>query len=337
MAIQLMDGFDNYKNLADVGNTYTVDNSTGDVQYLSSGGRFGGGAIGVEGASDSVSFPVDLPAGDTLILHASIFLIGSSDNEQLFKFLGGSSSLLTIFGAGNVGIFDVFDKNFDNQGTFSAPTDEWIWLELKILFSASGFIEIRINGNAVSTITGNFEVSFNPNVTAIQFSSTVTSDTTFIDDLVVLDTSGTELNDFLGDSRIQTQFPNGDGVNTDWTTTGTSHYTEVNETSHDGDSTYVESGTVGDRDTYTFPNLGVTPATIFAVQVSGIVRKTNANATSLKAVAVSNSTSGTSATDTDVSTTYSKPLGAIFTKDPNTGSDWTVSGLDNAEFGVEVG
>ena len=335
MAIQLMDGFDNYKDLTDLDKTYVLDNNDNNIDLITNGGRFGGGAVKTTRSNDSITFPCNIPVSGTIIFHASVFYAGDSDDNPIFRFVGSSGTFAEVEGVFSAaGTYVVVDENNDTVGSFNIPTSAWVWLEIKINFANAGSVEVRVNNVTVSTGSGDFDAGAGP-ITSVVW-TTVGNGNAFIDDVVILDDTGTKLNDFLGDSRIQTFFPDGDGANTDWTTTGTSHYTEVNDDPHDGDTTYVESGTAGDRDTFNFPALNASPETIHAVQVSGIAKKTDANTQFLRGVAISNTTTGTSNGDATLSNEFSKPLGAIFLDDPNTGTEWTPTDLDNAEFGIEV-
>lgn len=64
----------------------------------------------------------------------------------------------------------------------------------------------------------------------------------------------------MGDCRVITQLPTGDGANTSWTpSTGSSHSAMVDDANLGSlDTDYVKDATAGHYDTYTFPALGVT-------------------------------------------------------------------------------
>ena len=97
-----------------------------------------------------------------------------------------------------------------------------------------------------------------------------------VDDLYVLDTSGSApLNDFIGDCTVSCIKPQtGDGSNTGLTTsTGTDHGALVDEFPHDTDTTYNVGSSAGLKDTYNFGNLSINKS-VYAVEASARVRKT---------------------------------------------------------------
>ena len=102
----------------------------------------------------------------------------------------------------------------------------------------------------------------------------------------------------------------------------------------DEDTTYVESGTTGNKDTYAFTNTpsGITSVSAVVVRVLG--KKTTAAAQDLKAVARSVATETDSAA-IGLTTAYTM-RGAIYEIDPNTSAAWATAAVDAAEFGVKV-
>lgn len=155
------------------------------------------------------------------------------------------------------------------------------------------------------------------------------------DDFYLLNQSGTEDNDFLGDIRIDPMLANADGTYQQLTpSTGTTHYNLIDDPTTIDTSDYVSGATPGLRDTYNFADIAHNPVTIFGIQLSYSALKDDAGARSIKSVTKSGATEvmgATLALGTGVQT-----VTEMLVNDPNTGAKWTKAALNAAEFGVEV-
>lgn len=153
------------------------------------------------------------------------------------------------------------------------------------------------------------------------------------DDLYVTDASSPNAL-LLGDSHVRTIYPIADGAHTGLTpNAGTTHWTQVDETSPDDDGTYVGSDVVGNRDSYDYQTL-LPGADVKGVQVNLYARKTDAGTRTVAPVVRSAGTSYVGAAQ-PLSTSYIDRT-AIYDIDPADGA-WTIASVNAAEFGAEVG
>jgi len=168
-----------------------------------------------------------------------------------------------------------------------------------------------------------------------------TSATITFDDIYILDETGTTNNWFLGDVRVDAYLPSANGNSSDFTGSdgnSTDNYLLVDDATSDDDSTYVESSTVGQKDTYQFPAMSHTPDTnaFFGVQVHVMARKPYGGLRSLCAVARSGSTE-LDGTSTPLVDDTRRGVVQVYETDPNTaGSQWTKTTFEAAEFGMKV-
>ena len=95
-----------------------------------------------------------------------------------------------------------------------------------------------------------------------------------IDDMYVLNNTGSFNTDFLGECRIQTQYPTANGSSTTFMPfgAGTNYQCVDDNPVADDDTTYVKSAVVGDIDDYVMGTLALT-GTIYGVQVNTVQRK----------------------------------------------------------------
>lgn len=229
------------------------------------------------------------------------------------------------------------------NGTFDADTTYYV--ECKVTINdTTGSIELRIDGDVIGTATSidTRYSTYDLGVTSILLAGQGTSDvnTAFYDDVYVTDSAGSSpYNSFLGPIDVQTLFPDGNGNYSNLTgsdSNQTDNYLLVDESPDpDDDTTYVESDTEGDEDTYTFDNLvGATGKTIRGAIGYVVAKKTDVNAKYIRPMFRVNSTDyvGTSFALSEGYTVHQQ----IQQVNPNTSTDWTPTTIDGLEFGQEV-
>lgn len=263
---------------------------------------------------------VDLNAGDRRICS---FMEGSTDHltftvnnaGQIIASRGGTAILTT--------------SSCLNTGTHT-------YIEIKVtIHDTTGSIEVRANPtpgapNAVGTFSGD----------------TRNAGTSGVVDLVVLGTRsslGTALScqmcdfhisdDFQGDVSFARLLPTGAGAAATWTPSAGSNYQNVDETSTDDDTTYNEDSTPGNIDSHAMENLTPAAATVIAVLVNNVAKKTDAGPrTTRNKVRLSGTYSN--GTNRNLTTSYMN-YQDVFTTKPGGGS-WSVTDVNNVEAGYET-
>ncbi|PYJ07927.1 MAG: hypothetical protein DMF06_14315 [Verrucomicrobia bacterium] len=215
----------------------------------------------------------------------------------------------------------------------------WNYLEAKVtIHNTTGAVTIKLNGATILTLTGQ-NTRASANNSANQFilnnGSVGNGIACFFDDLYLSDSSGSApQNDFLGDCRIDCQFPNADGSNSTWTpSTGTTHYTLVDEATPNT-TDYVESNVIGNKDTWAFQDLSSITGTIYGVQINTAALKDDAGGRSIINTVKSGATNADGATQ--AMGTSQQYFMDVLPVDPATSAAWTESNFNAAEFGVKV-
>jgi hypothetical protein len=154
------------------------------------------------------------------------------------------------------------------------------------------------------------------------------------DDLYFCDTSGAQNNDFLGNTRIISQAPSGDGVLLDWTpSSGTVHFSLVNAYPINYGATEVTATTAGNQDSYIFPALPSLGAftLLRAIQIVDYCESTSGGTDTITGLAY---IGGVSYPGTP------QPLPAVWQAvptimelNPATAAQWTGAGVNGAQFG----
>jgi hypothetical protein len=336
MALRFLDSFDHYNDFTEKYNT-VISAPT----FVT--GRFGNGA------------QMFSPSAGTG--HALRKTLDAQANWVI-----GAAYMLDKIPNGNVAIFSCFDGatthaqlmiNTSGQlvvtragtvlatGTTVLSINVWYYLEFKVLIADAGTFDVHINGVDEAALNGSGDTRNAGNASAniIQFGPNAISNGgnhTF-DDIYVCDTTGGVNDTFLGDLRVEALFPNGNGNSSQWVGSdadSTDNYLLVDETTDPNDDTdYVESSTVGNKDTYAYTNLTTTSGTVYGVQVIPWARKTDAGTRSICSIARLSGTEVDSA-DKALSVTYQYLPDCRDTK-PGGGS-WSISDVNSSEFGEKV-
>ena len=208
----------------------------------------------------------------------------------------------------------------------------WNFIEWKTLVDNSGTYTVKVNGLQVLNGSGDTQGQSTSTIAAMAY--TIAANMA-IDDVYLLDTNGSYLNDFIGDCKVECLTPStGNGTNTGLTTsTGADHGALVDESPANDDTDYNYGTAAGVKDTYNFPSLATTGA-VKAVQVSARAKKTDSATKELAIVARENSTDSDGATQA-LSTSYTQ-YQQIWEKRPSDNSDWTSSDVNAGEFGLKV-
>ena len=269
MATVLVEGFDHFSH-----NDADSKFWNGNIFAMVPGRGFGGQAIEVIANNDVWK---QLPASySTLIVGVALhqrsgslghtvqgplLILRASGVEIAYVGLDASQRLYVQDSAAHVIV----------TGTTIVPLDTWFYVELKLVVGTSGSAEVHLNGAPeLAMTTGNFGAA---NANQILFREPSTLSDLFVDDIIVMDTTGSApQNDFVGDVRVVTLYPVSDATYTDWTPkVGTDHYQMVDEEIMDGDGSYVYDANPGDIDSYLLDTF--LSGTIFSAQLNIGARK----------------------------------------------------------------
>jgi hypothetical protein len=217
---------------------------------------------------------------------------------------------------------------------------QWYYVEFKVTVNDStGVVVMNIDGSEDINITSQ-DTRNGGNATAdrvrLYTGWNDGGDDLILDDWYVCDSTGSANNDILGDSHIEGIVPSGAGSSTQWTPNASDNYTRVDDADPDNDSTYVEEDDATGKDLYAYGNLARLTAGIKGVQVNIYGRNTNASTVrTVKATAKTGSTEANGGNIAFSGVTWDHAYG-VFEQDPDTATTWTVSGVNGAEFGMEL-
>lgn len=339
MAIDYIDGFDHINTEAQLARKGWLRPSAVGFT-VGSNGRRGGGALAPTSGASTRRIERTITASNRYCVGFAMYLGPTPDNGYFCYFNDSGTAQCGLF-LSNTGAV-VFARGTTGLATSTevVPYESWFHIELLVeIHNSTGSYEVRLNGTNILSDSG-VDTQESGTAQATKFCLSGIGTGTFnaleqdwrADDLVIQSGAGA---DFLGDCRIDTLLPTSDGNSAQFTpSTGADNYALVDDSAPDDDSTYVESSTVNHVDTYGFPSLSHTPASIYAVQVSPTVRLVDSGARSHAAVLRSGTTDYVGSTEV-LSTSY-LIYPEMWEDDPDTAAAWTASGVNALEAGQKV-
>lgn len=223
-----------------------------------------------------------------------------------------------------------------SPGTIWA-NDSWDYMEIKLtVHDTTGSLAFRLNTVELINVSG-IDTRNGGTVDLAGSVDFYSGSPKSRDDLYVCDDSGSVNNDFLGDVRISTLLPNGNGnssqlVGSD--ANSVDNYLLVDE-SVPSSADYAGSATEGDKDTYTFGDIPSGYTTVFGVIPRVHAAKSDAGTKFGQIVTRSGGVDYSSASFA-LNTSYGGQYADVHETDPDTGLLWTDTAVNNAEFGFEV-
>jgi hypothetical protein len=210
----------------------------------------------------------------------------------------------------------------------------WNYIEVKATFDATaGAVELRLNGKTIINLTGqDFQATAgHPHSNNISWWY---HDYQKLDDIYIIDPNTSGLDDFLGPIVVRRLKPSADSATADFTpSTGTSHFACVDNDRADA-TDYLESSTVNDDELWDYENVPSEIASIKAINIETSFAATGAEAKTAASLCKSGTTAVQEVGQRATVETDWDQFNDIMETDPDTGSAWTISGLNAAQFGV---
>lgn len=329
MAVETFEGFDTF-SISQVTRRYPFSVTTG-ASSMVTGRNSVGQALNLNADSQFVTAPV--------VSRAEYF--GGFD-FQVAAFSGGSTDLIQMYSApsgsfiGSFGVATggVITSTWGNSSSGAIFLNTWANLQFHIIISGTvGVVLVKIDGNIVINLTS--QNTGTTNIGAFLFLGGNSQSHTY-DNFWIMNTSGTHSNGFpTGSMIVQTSYPTSDGTYTDWAPkSGSTHYTQVNQTTADDDTTYNFDTSIGDKDTYNQGGVTGPISQVHAVMIGAVVKKDNIGAKKVRLLAKSGSTLQESP-DIMVPASYTSET-MLLLDDPNTSSEWLSTDVNSVEIGVKV-
>lgn len=349
MALLWLDGFE---DLSLMTRKYGVYDANGALVTTTSRPNSGNALLLESDLGLANSIQLTLPAaerGTEIIVGAALYCVGinssGASTNPILRFYNDAGNTIMWVDIDATGVISA--RRLGGSGAICATAAgaviaaQWFYFEIRYLCDQTvGEVEMRVNGITVASATGaDTNGSTGNTITTIHWSGHDAASgaaDVYIDDFYVCDPSGTDYNTFLGDIRVETIRPNGNGNANQFTGSdgnSTDNYLLVDEAAYSS-ADYVGSDTAGHNDQYTFGNLARTTGSVRGVMALGVVSKDDSGA---KDAHLLTRTGGVDYNGDDFSPTTSDSVyKQVWEVNPGTTADWSISEVNAAEFGIEV-
>lgn len=303
-------------------------------------GRVAGGAIDI-GQPTPISFDTlakqAIALGSEFTWHCGYqSQMTPSGNAVIFGFTEGGTTHVDVR-INSSGILFV-TRNGTTVATGTTPLTPGVWYQLNAhikVHDTTGEVHITLEGASEISATGLDTRNGGTGVCDGYFirGTSTPNHRSYFDDIHIW--SG---NDDHGLTRVLGRVAVADsvaaGTYDDWTTeSGSDHGAMVDDNPPDGDTTYVQSDTGGNRDSYRLQPLGISPsATVYALVVGAIARKLDIGPRVL-AMFVRTGAADFDGGDKNPSYDYQQMV-EVYEANPDTTSAWTTAEIDAVEVGI---
>lgn len=334
MALLMIDGFDHYDDDQILDKWNTKSTATYPAQITTDGGRRGGGALFITHQACWVSLVVDARSEFIVGLAVKVTEAPTTYPTHLISFNYVGSAQVTLLLEEDLTLSVGRGGHAARLATSSVGLTLGVWhyVEFKAkIDNAAGSYTVRIDGNVVLTGSGaDTQYSSTSNVaTSISIGQYYAGYVEmYIDDLYICNTDA-GVATFLGDCRVDTLYPTDTGTYSEFVASAGTNYECVDDTTPNDNTDYVSSSTLAAADSYEFGDISHTPAGIYGVQVSINATKDDAGDRFIGDLV-------------DGVPGYNQPLASDYkylrwVHETYSGSAWTKSDVNDAEFGVVVG
>lgn len=223
--------------------------------------------------------------------------------------------------------------------TVNPTTPVWYYMDVEVTVSDTvGVVKVWLDDTLVINLSGvDTRNGGTGIINRMAYGRTAVSITQYLDDIYCLDTTGTTNNAKIGTCRIETLLPNADSATT-WTrNTGATNFSAVDDTSTDGDSTYVVSYGTNAQDIYGCTNISSASRAVRAVTATAISRKEDVGTANLRVVTQPGPTVFAGSTvymDSNLNYVYNV-VQQTWENNPYTSVAWTGTQVNDALFGIE--
>jgi hypothetical protein len=337
MALLWIEGWDNYAAFTDIysRHNYYIANASSDPTFAA--GRYGGQALSYSNNGERVGVRFSRDTTDRVYMGFAIKITDSDAGaDTLMRFFSSSGSTnIEAFLDANT-IFFGPNSTTPRVVTPELKPDAWHYVSFDLHLSNTGSIQLYLDGALVDSFTGD-TLSAAANVRVVELYS-ASSRIYLLDDIYFGDdTAGSGPTAQFGDAVIEQLLPTADGAATQFTPSTGSNFQNVDDATPDDDTTYNSATSVGPRDMFTLGNLTSGSGDIHAVQTFLRVKKMSAGPRAVRPVVALSGSPSIESTEGEFGPTTDNYL-STFTDlfQSPAGSDWTVSDVNNIEYGYEV-
>jgi hypothetical protein len=256
------------------------------------------------------------------------------------------SSCLTRSIAGTMVLFN-YDDEIICSGTTALDNDKWYYIEVIYHNSQgasnapNGACKVYIDGELDSQSATNAKTGSSDGILrGLSFNSVDGNDETipvYVDDFYLTINAGSSNTGVLGPVTVRGLLPNANGSLSQLTGddgNSTNNYQNVDDAP--ADETTYNSGEIPERsDLYNFSNLGAEVAEVYGVQLDNYAKKNLDGARAYVPLTKADGASIREQTSKLLTTSYKYGF-EVFNEDPETSSQWSITDINDYQFGVRI-
>jgi hypothetical protein len=218
-----------------------------------------------------------------------------------------------------------------------------VWYLVEVHFKladTNGRVTVRVNGKTYLDYLGDTKYSTYTTFNGVLWhgSSGAVFDPGYIhvDDVAMNDTNGTVDNQWCGDGRVEKISPNAEGDTLQWSpSTGTTHYTLVDEIPNNGDTDYIYSTLPSQQDMLNQGSFTDTNKFVNRLWVNTRAKDYQAVGARMKVGLKTGGTVYMQSTELSLTSGYTAKTGASVVLNPTTGAAWNKTDIDALQAIVE--
>jgi len=315
---------------------------------ITTDGPFGDSALALTNTDHNAQKNLPTSYGPTFIMGCRMKFNSYSGDAPLFSLFDGASSQVDIrpvIVGSTIKLYVTRNGTTLGTGSIVMTTAIWYYVEFKVtIHDSTGIAVTRIDGVTDLNLSG-LDTKNTSNATANMFrlghNAGGTRDVR-ITDFILMDgvdsgVTGFPNNDFIGDIRVQALYPNADGTTSQMVGSdgnSTSNYRLVDEATPNDDTDYVETLTVGNKDTYNYGSLSAGTGLVYGIQINARARKTDAGTRKFKLLSRFSGTEIETGPEKILSLSYQN-FYDIREADPS-GNPWDISSVNAMEAGAKL-
>ncbi len=351
MALLWLDGFEGYGTSVNTNIAVDLTRRYGYIidaaNYVLKAGRVTSSIAPTFSAycsqADGVIHTPSLTTADTIIVGVAMlfqagFIANGYDRMVINLFDGPTQGMNLVLRDDTLKVYRGGTLLATSSSTLGIAANVWHYFEFKVKCHASaGTYEVHLDGVAVSGLTATGQ---NTKAGDHTYHDSVRLNCgsfhiPFYDDFYVCDNSGSVNNSFMNPGRIIALWPNYDGDSKNFSTSsGSTHYTLVDDRPSDNDTTYVYSHNSGDQELYYFDTANI-GGTIKGIQINLTCRVEDVKNVNCTLTTRRGNTTNDSGVKSIGTITYDDVF-TVLQVNPDTGNAWTANEVSNTQFGVKV-
>lgn len=345
MALLWVEGFDQYGSSGTVNVTvqsakYNTDSGSRDLTAAT--GRTGN-CVRIDFGNLNAMLTPPLTTNLTLITGFAYYVESVSEAASRFftirqDTVDGSTvgyDCIDLLSINQTIMLSMFGTGVNTSANVITSVNTWYYIEVKVYcHDTNGTVEVRVDGTPIITYSGDTrQASFWDYNSMVGFRGAAAAANIRIDDWYVCDGSGTTCNDFLGDCKVYTLFPDGDASGNMTANSGSDEYAMVNDATVNV-TNYIKDTTSGNQAVFTYGGLPVTPNTVYGVMVTTEAEMSGNLYKGMKTLSQNGSGTINAHTSAPVREDISV-MTEVFGVNAD-GNTWTPALVNDARFGVRV-